>query len=152
MLFFIVSVVQDCLMCCLFYLGMAIFVERCGLFSQSSPLPFLPSLLTSSSTVSRYCLSQFDYSLIGKNIIFVTLTKKSISIPPAVRPLGDAQKEVKHAMHARRLQIITELEVFCEEEWVQIPKRRTERLLADYKKRFYYYFYSFFYFKHFSFY
>ena len=37
--------------------------------------------------------------------------------------------------HARRPKNISELEVFCQEEWGKIPKTRIERLLAGYRKR-----------------
>ena len=37
--------------------------------------------------------------------------------------------------HARRPKNISELEVFCQEEWGIIPKTRIKRLLAGYKKR-----------------
>ena len=44
--------------------------------------------------------------------------------------------DLKRAVRARRPRNLTELEEFCKEEWVKIPQTRTERLLADYKKRF----------------
>lgn len=43
--------------------------------------------------------------------------------------------DLKHAVHARRPKNLSELEEFCKQEWEKIPKARTERLLAEYRKR-----------------
>ena len=38
-------------------------------------------------------------------------------------------RDLKHGVQARRMNNITELEVFCQDEWGKIPKARIEKLL-----------------------
>ena len=43
--------------------------------------------------------------------------------------------DLKHAVHARRPNYISSLEMSCQEEWGEIPKVRIERLSAGYRNR-----------------
>ena len=53
---------------------------------------------------------------------------------PDLNIIENLWRDLKHAVHARRPNNISELEVFCQEEWGKIPKARIERLFADYRK------------------
>ncbi|MGH0152556.1 UNVERIFIED_CONTAM: hypothetical protein FKN15_026105 [Acipenser sinensis] len=54
---------------------------------------------------------------------------------PDLNPIENLWKELKTAVHKCSPSNLTELELFCKEEWAKIPVSRCAKLIETYPKR-----------------
>ena len=55
------------------------------------------------------------------------------SQPPDLNIIENLWDELKRAVHARQPSNLTELEMFCKDEWSKIPAARIQGLISGYK-------------------
>ena len=54
---------------------------------------------------------------------------------PDLNIIENVWGDLKQAVHARKPSNLTELEMFCKEEWSKIPSTRIQTLIGSYRKR-----------------